>query len=512
MNAALTYDMLRYLVISVSAATVLAGSYIGWRHRTVGASLRSAGYLLLASLPLMSTYFFGAPSPIQLVSYLMIFIASAISLIVSLYTASYVKKYGTNSLQLLIDAFALSIIGVFVANYLLEFVLFWLLAEAIGFFVIVYDALIGRETRAWRAGLRYLAISMIPADVGLMTLLALAGLGRAVTVPMFSLGLDLSNQVIVTLVALGFMAKAAIAPLHFWLADAHSIAPAPGSALLSGVMVKMGVYALLALPYMANVLSSTYWIVLAVFGALTTIYGGLQALVQSDIKRILAYSTVSHTSEMAILIGLFLLSGNDVFFAAVIAYMVAHALYKAGLFMDSGFIEFHLHTRDINKLGFVSRIAPSETLAALLAVMSLIGIPPTMGFLAKLITLLALADNIMFGAIYIGALAVILAGMVLALGYGVRYLLVHLGSVENPEVEKPQKIEHVMSEAVMAAAALGLVLPLGLAPIIVSRLAMPVLYLVLGITLMIVLVILAALNDILKRGRKHTPWLGGAAP
>ena len=160
----------------------------------------------------------------------------------------------------------------------------------------------------------------------------------------------------------------------------------------------------------------------------------------------------------------------------------------------------------------MSRIAPTETLAALLAVMSLIGIPPTMGFLAKLITLLAIANNITFGMVYIGALAVILAGMILALGYGVRYLLVHLGSMENPKAEKPEKIEHVMSEAVMATAALGLVLPLGLAPIVVSRLEMPVLYLVLSVTLIIVIAILVALNDILKRGRKHIPWLGGAAP
>ncbi len=509
---ALTPDVLRYLILFIGSAVVLIGSYTSWRHRRLSTGLRAGGYSLLAAYPLIATLVFGPPPTEMLVSYLMIFISSAIALIVSIYTTTYVKKYESNSLQLLIDAFALSIIGVFIAKYLLEFILFWLLAEAIGFFVVVYDALIGREARAWRAGLRYLAVSMIPADVGLMTLLAITGLSRSVSVPMFSLGLNLGNGVLATLIALGFMAKAAIAPLHFWLADAHSIAPAPGSALLSGVMVKMGVYGLIIIPFMASKLSMAYWVALLIFGSVTTIYGGLQALVQSDIKRILAYSTISHTSEMAILIGLYILSGSTVFYAAVIAYMLAHALYKAGLFMDSGFIEFHLHTRNIAKLGFVSRVAPTETLAALIAVMSLIGIPPTMGFLAKLVTLLALADKLAVGAVYIGALAVILVGIVLALGYGVRYLLVHLGSVEGLEGIHVGRVERTMTEAVLAASSLGLVLPLGLSPIIVSRLSIPVLYLVLGITLMIVLVILVALNGILKRGRRHIPWLGGAMP
>ncbi len=508
----LTPDILRYIVLFSSSAVVLTGSYINWRRRRAGIALRVGGYAFLASYPLIATLIFGLSASIRLASYLMVFISSAIALLVSLYTSTYIKKYGSNSLQMLIDAFALSIVGVFIANYLLEFILFWLLAEAIGFFVVVYDALMGHGIRAWRAGLRYLAISMIPADVGLMTLLAITGLHRSVTVPLFSLSLNLSNNVIVTLIALGFMAKAAVAPLHAWLADAHSIAPAPGSALLSGVMVKMGVYGLLLVSFIASHLSSIYWIELVVFGSITTIYGGLQALVQYDIKRILAYSTISHTSEMSILIGLYVLSGSTVFLAATLAYMIAHALYKSGLFMDSGFIEFHLHTRNITRLGFVSRIAPLETLAALIAVMSLIGIPPTMGFLAKLVTLLALADKLVVSAVYVAALAVIIVGIILALGYGVRYLLVHLGSVEGLESVHVERVEKGMGETVLAASSLGLVLPLGLSPIIVSKLSMPVLYLVLGITLILVLVILAALNDILKRGRRHIPWLGGAVP
>ena len=353
---------------------------------------------------------------------------------------------------------------------------------------------------------------MIPADVGLMTLLALAGIEKALYIPMPQLNLSIIGPVVAALVAFGFMAKAAVAPLHFWLADAHSIAPAPGSALLSGLMVKMGIYGLVVLPYMSSYLSETYWEILLVFGSLTVIYGGLQALVQSDIKRILAYSTISHTSEMAILIALYLISGNQLFYIAVIAYMLAHALYKSGLFMDSGFIEYHLHTRDISKLGFISRFAPNETLASLITVLSLIGIPPTMGFLAKLVTLLSLTETLTHGIIYMAALAVILAGIVLALGYGIRYLLAHLGSLETPPLERSIKVEKEMITPIMIMSLVGLVLPLAVIPVALTRLAIPALYAVLLITLMLFLVMISSLEEIIRKGRKETPWLGGGRP
>ena len=142
--------ILRYVILGLGSGVVLLGSYLTFRAPRASVVLRSIGYLFI-TISFSVLYALGFPQ-LWDISYLMIFISSVISLLVSLYTSYYSKKYPVGSLQLLIDAFALSIIAVFVSWYLLEFVLFWLIAEAIGFFVITYDALVSKDPKAWRAG------------------------------------------------------------------------------------------------------------------------------------------------------------------------------------------------------------------------------------------------------------------------------------------------------------------------------------------------------------------------
>ncbi|MEM4867159.1 MAG: complex I subunit 5 family protein, partial [Sulfolobales archaeon] len=370
-------DLSRYSIYAASMSLLFLGNLGFTRASRVGATLRVLGFLVLLLL-LHDWYLEAFPSVLLVVS---VVTAS----LVTLYTFGYsYRKYGTGALQLLVDFFTLSTALVFTSKYLIELVALWLIAEMLGFFVVVYDAIVGTNPRAWSAGLRYLIVSMVPADLSLLLLLALAGLGPSMSIPLTSIAIDLRSPVLTVIAMLGFMAKAAVAPLHFWLPDAHSMAPSPGSAVLSGLMVKMGVYGLVRLALSHAVDVGVAAVTCLVFGSLTAIYGGLQALVQSDIKRILAYSTVSHTSTMTLLIGLYVMSGSSDFLTAVTIYAAAHAIYKASLFMDSGVIELLTHTRTLEKLGYVSRVAPGETLSALMSVLSLVGVPPTLGFLNKL--------------------------------------------------------------------------------------------------------------------------------
>jgi NADH-quinone oxidoreductase subunit M len=226
---------------------------------------------------------------------------------------------------------------------------------------------------------------------------------------------------------IGFLAKAAVAPLHFWLPDAHSLAPAPASAMLSGLMVKMGIYGLYLLTlYPIDVKMYAY--MLMVCGSITAVYGGLQALAQVDIKRILAYSTISHTSVMAILLGFYIGFNSVEALQAALFYIVAHAFFKASLFMDSGVVEIIAHTRDIGSLGYISRLYSLESTTALLAILSLIGAPPLPGFIAKFTTILSITSKLGTAFSAVVLLVVIAIEIALSVGYGAKYLLTHFGS------------------------------------------------------------------------------------
>lgn len=500
-------DVFRYSVYAASIALVLSGNLGSLRASRAGAALRVLGYAVLLLL-LYGWYLETFPSVLLVVS---VVTAS----LVTLYTAGYsIRKYGTGALQPLVDFFTLSTALVFTSKYLIELVALWLVAEILGFFVVVYDAMVGTNPRAWSAGLRYLVVSMVPADLSLLLLLALAGLGASMSVPLPLLGLDLSSPVLTAIAMLGFMAKAAVAPLHFWLPDAHSMAPSPGSAVLSGLMVKMGVYGLVRLALLRTVSAEAAIVTCLVFGSLTAIYGGLQALVQSDIKRILAYSTISHTSAMTVLLGLYIMSGSSEFLTAATIYAAAHAIYKASLFMDSGVVELLTHTRTLERLGYVSRVAPGETLSVLIAVLSLVGVPPTLGFLNKLLVFMTLASHIPTSWVYLAITLVIAFEVALSIGYSVRYLLAHMGNptyrYEELDPSSMKLIPYVLtlssSSLVLTYYVIGVIAPGPLVDLMPQMLALLTLFSALfGIAGWITYMVL-------KHGRKDEVWLGGARP
>ena len=514
-------DELRYVFEAVFSLLIIIGSIISSRALKVGNVLRILGYLI--AIGVIVAQYFGFISLIDELGALFTFLASFLGLFASLYTVGYARvKFGNLSLLLFIDSFALTMMLLFFSRYLVEFVVFWVAAEVAGFFVIIYEAITEGSRRAWRAGLRFLLVSMIPADVSIMTLLALAGIGNAFGTPFNYLYVKgFSHPVITVLVIIGFLAKAAVAPLHFWLPEAHSIAPAPGSALLSGMMVKMGIYGVLRVLSITD--ANPAWLswTLIALGSVTIIYGGLQALAQTDIKRILAYSTIVYSSIMCVMIGLYVISGDPTFMVSTYIFVIAHAIFKAALFLDSGIVEAIAHTRMLENLGFISRIAPSLSLLALMSVLSLIGVPPTAGFLSKLMMFLSIAENVGLGGLYVAMLVVVAVGAALSVGYGTRYLLAHWGRPEVPTKEagidkSSSSFKYMMvSEAAMALANIAfafvalLVLP---TPLTALEPWLVQVYLILAMTAVILVITLVGLYQTLTRVRHETPWLGGAKP
>ncbi len=408
----------RLVIMVVAGLFVLTGNLPLVRESKLSVALRSAGYIIF----LLNIQY------VDMVSSILILGGVLISVSLTGFSLYYSKiKYKTTSLVVLTDVFALAMLLTFSSKFLIELITFWLLTELLGFFLIAYDSIIGVKREAMNAALKYLLFSMIPTDIALFILLALTGFNRAVNVPIQDLFIDISSPILTMLVIVGLFSKAAVFPLHFWLPDAHSIAPAPASSLLSGLMVKMGIYGLYLVTKF-NIDKEIAFMALIIAASITAIYGGLQATIQHDIKRILAYSTTSHMAVMTLLLSMYLRLGDEIFIYAITIYALAHILYKAGLFADSGLVEVLTHEKDVEKLGYVSKIVPLETLAVILMILSMLGMPPTVGFLAKLLLFTSISHYLTYSWIYLAILLIVSIEISLTILYSIRYLKVHIVS------------------------------------------------------------------------------------
>ena len=182
---------------------------------------------------------------------------------------------------------------------------------------------------------------------------------------------------------LGFMVKAALFPLHIWLPDAHAIAPSPVSAVLSGLVVKVGIVGMLRLYQIAYgsgaIDMSGLNLALTWLGALSIVMGAFFAVFQDDIKMMLAYSTISNIGY--IVMGLGLASTYSVIGASV--HVFNHALIKATLFLGAGALIHQTGKRTLTDLAGVGRAMPFTVAAISIGAISIVGIPPTAGFLCK---------------------------------------------------------------------------------------------------------------------------------
>jgi multicomponent Na+:H+ antiporter subunit D len=186
------------------------------------------------------------------------------------------------------------------------------------------------------------------------------------------------------LFVIGFGVKAALFPLHMWLPDAHSIAPSPISALLSGLLVEVGAFAILRITFSVfttgadNLIAGTLDAV-SIFAAAAVLYGGIMAIMQKDLKMMIAYSTVSHIGY--IFLGITALTEQGL--AGAMYHMLDHGLAKACLFLCAGCFIYMKGYRRIDELKGAWRQMPWTCFAFALASLSVIGIPPTAGFISK---------------------------------------------------------------------------------------------------------------------------------
>ncbi len=306
---------------------------------------------------------------------------SGIGTLVIIYASSYLAgdaQLGRFYLYLLL--FMVAMLGVVLSSNLLLLFIFWELTSISSYLLIGFKH---RYAESRQSALQALLVTGGGGLALLAGLLLLGQIGGTLEIRELLAKQEIIRShalymPIVLLVLVGAFTKSAQFPFHFWLPNAMA-APTPVSAYLhSATMVKAGVYLVARLTPLLG--GTALWLgLLTTVGAVTMVLGAFLAWHQHDLKRILAYTTISALGTLMLLLGI----GTSVALKAALLFLLVHALYKGTLFMVAGAIDHQTGTRDITQLGGLWRAMPMTATAALIAGLSMSGIPPLAGFVSK---------------------------------------------------------------------------------------------------------------------------------
>jgi multicomponent Na+:H+ antiporter subunit A len=407
-------------------------------------------------------------------SLLFALIITGIGTLIVGYAGAYMEKdIGLGRFLVYMFLFMGAMLGVVLAGNVLTMFVFWELTSVTSYLLIGYK----HDYPDARRGAQHSLLVTGFGGLGLLVgLLMLGTAAQQVGVPAsqaynFDAMLAAGDQIKQTalyapalaLVFLGAFTKSAQFPFHFWLPGAMQ-APTPASAFLhSATMVKAGVYLLARLaPGLGDTPLWNYTLI--VVGGFTFAFGSFVAFRQYDIKALLAYTTLSQLGGLVLMIGL----GGKYGAEALVTVILAHALYKSALFMTAGIIDHETGTRDLNRLGGLRKMMPRTTAVVAVALLSQMGIPIMLGFVAKEWSLKAALESTLPAPWpLLGLVAIIIA----AVGYIIaawRFFKNAFLGDPHPEVVQHSihdpKLAMLISPAVPAA--LSLLLPLGLLPAI----------------------------------------------
>ncbi|MEO0079762.1 MAG: proton-conducting transporter membrane subunit [candidate division WOR-3 bacterium] len=376
------------------------------------------------------------------------------------YMNGYTAKWKFYTLFLLILA---GLNGLVVSGDLFNMFVFLEISSVASYGLVAF----GTEHEELEAAFKY----MVLGEIGGMSILFGIALiyARASTLNLA----DLSGQIaawghnpffwfVIATLLVGFAIKMAMVPFHSWLPDAHPAAPAPVSALLSGIFIKVaGVYSLCRL--MFNVFGLTrenaapFFNLLLGFGVLSIVVGGLLAFAQRDYKRLLAYSSISQVGYILIGLGI----GNFWGIAGALFHLLAHALSKGLLFLAAGSVESQTGTRDMGKLSGLERSMPATSWSHLFGTLSLAGVPPFAGFFSKLFIVLGAIQSRMF---WLAIVAVIFS--VVTLGYLTKVVNMVFFVQQGKEPTRAREAPATMVVAMVLLALLTVAIGIGFRPVL----------------------------------------------
>ena len=314
-------------------------------------------------------------------SLLFALVISGIGSLILFYTSEYLEgHHHLGRMYAFLLAFMASMLGLVLAGNLLLLYVFWELTSITSYALIGFNH---QEEKSRSAALQALLVTGaggLSLLAGIVIIGSIGGtfeISRLMEQREVLVGHSLYLPALL-LVLGGAFTKSAQVPFHFWLPSAMA-APTPVSAYLhSAAMVKAGLYLLARLTPVLGGTEAWQTIIIAV-GAATMLTGAVISLTRNDLKLILAYSTVSALGMLTLLIGI----GTQAAIQAFTVYLLVHVLYKGGLFLVAGAVDHATGTRDLNRLGALGRALPVVAVAAVLAALSMAGIPPSLGYIGK---------------------------------------------------------------------------------------------------------------------------------
>ncbi len=328
-----------------------------------------------------------------------VMVISILTLSVSIFSIGYTKDIGNKGLKgFLYNLFILSMYAVVMSGNIVTFLISWETMSVVSYFLVTFD----RSEKSAKAGLIYAVMThvgtafiitlffMLYKNTGHMDF---SNIKAAITeVP------DDVKSLIFIFSVIGFGTKAGIIPLHTWLPKAHPAAPSNISALMSGVMIKTGIYGFVRISMDIMGHGPEWWgVMIIVIGAVSSILGVLYALMEHDIKRLLAYHSVENIGIILLGIGgAMMFKSHGLYTLSAIALIAGfyhtlnHALFKGLLFLGAGSVMHATHTKNMEDMGGLIKSMPYTGLFFLIGSISICALPPFNGFVSEWLTYQAL--------------------------------------------------------------------------------------------------------------------------
>ncbi|HUJ17495.1 MAG TPA: hydrogenase 4 subunit B [Nitrospirota bacterium] len=340
---------------------------------------------------------------LDLLSGYFLVVVGALAFFVSLYSIGYVKGFlGHRPVTSLVVFYALFLAGMFLvvlADDALFFLIAWEMMAAASYFLVLFE---DEKIENRRAAFLYLVVAHVGAIAILLSFGILAGLATGFKGfegytfdSMREAELPAGWASLAFLLAFfGFSAKAGVIPLHVWLPEAHPVAPSNVSALMSGVMLKTAIYGIIRVVFDLIGVFPWWWgAVVLVFGLISAVMGVLYALMQHDLKRLLAYHSVENIGIILIGVGLAMIFYSfDMSLLAALALIAGlyhtlnHAMFKGLLFMGAGAVLHASHERNMEEMGGLIRFMPWTAVLFLVGCISISALPPFNGFVSEWLT------------------------------------------------------------------------------------------------------------------------------
>jgi len=385
-----------------------------------------------------------------------ILVISVLSFLGTIYACGYIKPYLNNGMNLSSHTFFLmlliaSMIGVVTVQNFLLFIVLWEIMSLSSFFLVIFE---GHKKEVLNAGIKYLVYMHISMIFILSAFVVLNIQSNSLNFSDFLVVLKQNSQlanIVFLLAFIGFGTKAGFLPFHNWLPDAHPAAPSHVSGIMSGVMIKTGIYGILRMIWLIGF--PTKFIAFLVFSIsiISALWGVLYAITQHDIKRLLAYHSLENIGIIGIGIGIGLLGmvyNNPVVallgFGGGILHILNHAIFKSLLFFGAGNIYEQAHTKNIELMGGLIKKMPYTSLLFIVGSIAICGLPPLNGFISEFLIYAGIvlglvnADNIAaFMALVISLASLALVGTMAILCFTKVTGVVLLG---NPRSENAAKV------------------------------------------------------------------------